>query len=181
MSTISNALQGILFNGSDLDLASADWKAKVSAIYGFNASGNGYTVFKPASTFNSLTKLVQDGSYIVAASTPGFELPGAVSTATTMGSVSNGLITINTLTVKKHPVTGNATVVANVVGADVIRVFYKGPAEFIVSEDLLNGRDTVVETDKAGIAYDDLDSGRLDIQLMKGGVPVLNYSFWIHD
>lgn len=81
MSTISNQLTGFIFNGAALALASAPWKDKVRAIYGFTASGRGYQVFKPTNGYNSLTQLSQDGVYIVDAATPGFELPGAVLTA----------------------------------------------------------------------------------------------------
>ncbi|QKG55200.1 hypothetical protein GKZ68_00225 [Hymenobacter sp. BRD128] len=77
MSTINKSLMGFIFNGAALALASAPWKNNVRAIYGFNAAGSGYQVFKPASAFNSLTQLSQDGVYIVEAATPGFELPGA--------------------------------------------------------------------------------------------------------
>jgi hypothetical protein len=82
VSIISKSLSGIIFNGAALALASAPWKNNVRAIYGFNGQGNGYTVFKPASTFNSLTQLSQDGVYIVDTATPGFELPGATLTTT---------------------------------------------------------------------------------------------------
>jgi len=82
VSIISKSLSGIIFNGAALALASAPWKNSVRAIYGFNGPGNGYTVFKPTSNFNSLTQLSQDGVYIVDAATPGFELPGATLTAT---------------------------------------------------------------------------------------------------
>ncbi|MBD2716742.1 hypothetical protein KBK19_16980 [Microvirga sp. STR05] len=81
MSTISKQLSGILFNGAALALASAPWKNNVRAIYGFNGAGNGYTLFKPTSNFNSLTQLQQDGAYIVDAATLGFELPGATMVA----------------------------------------------------------------------------------------------------
>ena len=81
MSTISKQLSGFIFNGAALALASAPWKGKVRAVYGFTAAGTSYQVFKPASQFNSLTQLVPDGVYIVDAATPGFELPGAVLTA----------------------------------------------------------------------------------------------------
>ena len=77
MSTISKSLLGFLFNGATVALAAAPWKNNVRALYGFNAAGNGYRVFKPGNRFNSLTELVQDGSYILDAVTPGFELPGA--------------------------------------------------------------------------------------------------------
>ncbi|NML65930.1 hypothetical protein HHL22_12005 [Hymenobacter sp. RP-2-7] len=80
MSLINKALVGILFSGAALPLASAAWKNQVRAIYGFNAAGTGYTVFKPANTFNSLQQLVPEGSYILDVAQPGFELPGAVLT-----------------------------------------------------------------------------------------------------
>lgn len=82
MSLINKSLVGILFSGAAVALASAPWKGNVRAIYGFNAASNGYTVYKPANTFNSLTQLVADGSYILDVATPGFELPGAVLTGT---------------------------------------------------------------------------------------------------
>jgi hypothetical protein len=82
MSTISKQLSGFIFNGATLALASAPWKSNVRSVYGFNAGGNGYQVFKPGNQFNSLTELKQDGVYIVDASTTGFELPGATLTAT---------------------------------------------------------------------------------------------------
>ncbi|AMJ67407.1 hypothetical protein [Hymenobacter sp. PAMC 26628] len=79
MSTISKNLSGFIFNGAALVLASAPWKGNVRAIYGFNAAGDGYQVFKPASQFNSLAQLVPDGVYTVDAATTGFELPGPCS------------------------------------------------------------------------------------------------------
>jgi hypothetical protein len=82
MSIISKQLSGFIFNGATLALASAPWKGNVQAVYGFNAGGNGYQVFKPANQFNSLTELKQDGVYILDATTTGFELPGATLTAT---------------------------------------------------------------------------------------------------
>ena len=77
MSTISKSLLGFLFDGAPVALAAAPWKNNVRAIYGFNAASNGYQMFKPGNAFNSLTELVQDGSYILDALTPRFELPGA--------------------------------------------------------------------------------------------------------
>lgn len=97
MSLINKPLVGILFSGAAVALASAPWKGNVRAIYGFNAAGNGYTVFKPTNTFNSLTQLVPDGSYILDVATPGFELPGAVLTSAsakpllTISQLSSGL------------------------------------------------------------------------------------------
>lgn len=82
MSLINKPLVGILFSGATLALASAAWRGNVRAIYGFNAAGTSYTVFKPSNTFNSLTQLVADGTYILDVATPGFELPGAVLTST---------------------------------------------------------------------------------------------------
>lgn len=81
MTVITKNLVGFLFNGATQALASASWKTKVNAVYGFNAAGNGYQVFKPTSQFNSLTELVQNGSYILDAAVTGFNLPGAVLTA----------------------------------------------------------------------------------------------------
>jgi hypothetical protein len=95
MSTISKSLTGILFNGAALALASAPWKNNVRAIYGFNAAGNGYQVFKPTSGFNSLTHLSQDGVYIVDAATPGFELPGATLTASPAPAAVAATLTIS--------------------------------------------------------------------------------------
>lgn len=82
MSTISKSLSGFIFNGSALVLASAAFKSNLNTVYGFNSAGTAYTSFKPGNIFNSLTQLVQDGVYIVDAKTPGFELPGAMLTAT---------------------------------------------------------------------------------------------------
>lgn len=81
MSTITKKLGAILYGGPALPLAAAPFRSNLNAVYGFNASGTGYTLFKPTSSFNSLTQLVPDGGYIVDAATPGFELPGAVLTA----------------------------------------------------------------------------------------------------
>lgn len=81
MTIITKNLVGLLFNGATQALASASWKTKVNAVYGFNAAGNGYQVFKPTSQFNSLTELVQNGSYILDAAVLGFDLPGAMLTA----------------------------------------------------------------------------------------------------
>jgi hypothetical protein len=86
MSTISKPLTGILFNEAALALASAPFKSNLNAVYGFNAAGTAYTLFKPSSNFNSLQQLAPDGSYIVDAATPGFDLPGAVLTATSAGT-----------------------------------------------------------------------------------------------
>ena len=97
MSTISKNLSGFIFNGAALALASAPWKGNVRAIYGFNAAGNGYQVFKPANQFNSLTQLVPDGVYIVEAATPGFELPGAVLTASA-SAVAAAVLSLDSFT-----------------------------------------------------------------------------------
>jgi hypothetical protein len=91
MSIISKQLSGFLFNASAVALASAGWKNNVRAIYGFNPAGNGYTVFKPANLFNSLTQLEPNGSYILDAATTGFELPGAALAAVTGGMRSSTL------------------------------------------------------------------------------------------
>lgn len=101
MSLISKSLVGILFSGAAVALASAPWKGNVRAIYGFNASGNGYTVFKPANAFNSLTQLVPDGSYILDVATPGFELPGAIVTG---AGASKPTLTISQLSSGLDPV-----------------------------------------------------------------------------
>jgi hypothetical protein len=83
MSIINKGLMGFLFSGSPLALASASFKANLNSISGFNAAGTGYTSFRPGNTFNSLTELKQDGSYIVDAKTTGFDIPGAVLTSVT--------------------------------------------------------------------------------------------------
>ncbi|WP_223653182.1 hypothetical protein [Hymenobacter psoromatis] len=93
MSTISKQLSGFIFNGAALALASAPWKGNVRAVYGFNADGSGYQVFKPASQFNSLSELKQDGVYILDAAKLGFDLPGAALTAAT--STAAGALTLN--------------------------------------------------------------------------------------
>lgn len=96
MATITKALTGIMFNAASLVLAGAPWKNNVRAIYGFNAAGNGYTLFKPTSNFNSLTQLVQDGVYIVDAATPGFELPDALLAVPPAGSAGVLLSNVST-------------------------------------------------------------------------------------
>ena len=78
MGIITKALTGFMYNGTTLGLAAAPWKRNVREIYGINAAGTGYEVFKPSNLFNSLTQLVQDGVYILDALTPGFNLPGAM-------------------------------------------------------------------------------------------------------
>jgi hypothetical protein len=95
MSTITKKLSGVLFSGVALKLASAAFKNNLTIVYGFNAGGTGYTSFKPASNFNSLTELVPDGVYIVDAATPGFELPGAVLTLAGLGSSAASALTVN--------------------------------------------------------------------------------------
>lgn len=77
MGIINKILTGFLYDGGPLALASAPWKNNARAIYGFNAAGTAYQVFKPGNRFNSLTELRQDGSYTLEAVAPGFELPGA--------------------------------------------------------------------------------------------------------
>ena len=91
MSAISKQLSGFIFTGAAVALASASWKGRVNAVYGFTSSGTGYQVFKPTSQFNSLTQLVADGVYIVDAATPGFELPGAVLTGSVAPAGTAGL------------------------------------------------------------------------------------------
>jgi len=150
-------------------------------VYGFNAAGNGYTVFKPASTFNSLTKLVQDGSYIVDAATTGFDLPGAVLMASSSGSSSPGTgtaakVILNVLTARLDDVTGYLKVLANVDGADTIKLFPDSVREVIAP--LAANHDTTVETT---IDYYSLNTGRVPMQLLQSGAVVLDYSFWIHD
>jgi hypothetical protein len=81
MSTISKKLVGFIYSGAAQTLASAAWKGNVNAVYGFNSGGTGYQVFKPGNSFNSLTQLVPDGVYILDANKLGFDLPGAVLTA----------------------------------------------------------------------------------------------------
>jgi archaellum component FlaF (FlaF/FlaG flagellin family) len=182
MSTISKKLSGLLYNGTDLALASAPFKGNLNAVYGFNADGNGYTVFKPVSNFNSLTKLVQDGSYIVDAATTGFDLPGAVLTATSSGSSSPGTVTvvpvvkIDMLTARLDDATGYLKVLANVSGADTIKLFPDSVREVVAS--LAASQDTAVTTT---IYYSSLTSGQLPVQLLRAGTVVLDYSFWIHD
>lgn len=82
MSTISKILSGFMYNGSALALGTAPFKSNLNAISGFNAAGTGYTSYRPSNAFNSLTQLTQDGVYIVDAKTTGFDIPGAVLTAT---------------------------------------------------------------------------------------------------
>ena len=87
MSAITKSLSGFIFNGAPLALASAAFKGNLNTVYGFNSAGTGYTSFKPGNAFNSLTQLSQDGVYIADAKTTGFDLPGAVLTATAAGPV----------------------------------------------------------------------------------------------
>ncbi|RZK22479.1 MAG: hypothetical protein EOO63_18275, partial [Hymenobacter sp.] len=85
---INKALMGFLYGGSSpLVLASASWKGNVGSITGFNSAGTAYISYRPTSTFNSLTQLVQDEAYIINSTTLGFSLPGAVLTLNT-GSAS---------------------------------------------------------------------------------------------
>ncbi|UYZ60193.1 hypothetical protein [Hymenobacter latericus] len=95
MSNINKALTGMLYGGPALALAAAPWKNNVQAVYGFNAGGDAYTVFKPGSLFNSLTHLQPDGAYIVAAAAPGFELPGATLAASAAPAAAPPALTIS--------------------------------------------------------------------------------------
>lgn len=95
MSTISKKLVGFLYSGAAQTLASAAWKGNVNAMYGFNSGGTGYQVFKPGNTFNSLTQLVPDGMYILDANKLGFDLPGAVLTASTATVPAAGALTLD--------------------------------------------------------------------------------------
>ena len=92
MSTLSKKLSAFLFAGPAQVLASAPWKNNAAALYGFTADGTGYTVFKPASTFNSLSQLDPNGAYILDAATVGFELPGAALTAGGAGAAVPPLV-----------------------------------------------------------------------------------------
>lgn len=94
MSTISKKLLGFLYSGAAQTLASAAWKGNVNAVYGFNSGGTGYQVFKPGNTFNSLTQLVPDGVYILDANKLGFDLPGAVLTASIAAGPAAGALTL---------------------------------------------------------------------------------------
>lgn len=81
MSQINKNLSGFLYNGADLELATALFKSQIGIIYGFNPAGTAYTSYKPTSQFNSLSMLRRDGFYILSTPTPGFELPGAALVA----------------------------------------------------------------------------------------------------
>ncbi len=94
MSTISKKLVAFLYSGAAQTLASAVWKGNVNAVYGFNSGGTGYQVFKPGNTFNSLTQLVPDGMYILDANKLGFDLPGAVLTASAATGPAAGALTL---------------------------------------------------------------------------------------
>jgi hypothetical protein len=173
MSTISKSLTGILFNGAALALASAQWKSNVRAIYGFNASGNGYQVFKPASGFNSLTHLSQDGVYIVDAATPGFELPGAVLSAGVPASVPAAvptMLSLNTMNARIKP-NGYATVSVNVDGADQLRI-----GSLVVA---VNGTEQIIDTDPAGVLYEQMaDEGGIPLEFLRNGQVLLSYPFY---
>lgn len=129
MSTISKSLTGFIFNGAPLALASASFKSNLNSISGFNAAGTGYTSYRPSNTFNSLTELKQDGSYIVDAKTTGFDIPGAMLTATSttlvVGIVSASFTPIGENKVRvdfrfKAPTpTANVTIYSGVLGGDV--------------------------------------------------------------
>lgn len=95
MSTISKKLVGFLYSGVAQALASASWKGNVNAVYGFNSGGTGYQVFKPGNAFNSLTQLVPDGMYILDAAKLGFDLPGAILTASTAAGPAAGALTLD--------------------------------------------------------------------------------------
>jgi hypothetical protein len=185
MSVISKKLIGMLYNGADLVLASVPFKSNLNAVYGFNSAGNGYTVFKPSSNFNSLTKLVQDGSYIVDSATTGFNLPGAVLEASGSGGSGGSSpgtvalvakVEINTLTALPNGATGYLEVLANVDGADTIKLFPNSVREVVAL--LAANHDTAVATT---IDYYSLSTGRVPMQLLQAGAVVLDYSFWIHD
>ncbi|MFD1469873.1 hypothetical protein ACFQ48_16715 [Hymenobacter caeli] len=96
MSTISKKLVGFLYSGAAQTLASAAWKGNANAVYGFNNDGTGYQVFKPGNIFNSLTQLVPDGMYILDAAKLGFELPGAVLTASAGAGPATEALTLTT-------------------------------------------------------------------------------------
>ncbi|NVO32412.1 hypothetical protein [Hymenobacter lapidiphilus] len=81
MSQIDKKLSGFLYDGADLELATAPFKSRIGIVYGFNPAGTAYTSYKPTSQFNSLSVLKQDASYILSTPTPGFELPGAMVVA----------------------------------------------------------------------------------------------------
>ena len=95
MSTISKKLVDFLYSGAAQTLAAAAWKGNVNAVYGFNSGGTGYQVFKPGNTFNSLTQLVPDGVYILDVNKLGFDLPGAILTASTAAGPAAGTLTLD--------------------------------------------------------------------------------------
>lgn len=133
MSTINKTLSGFIFNGAALTLASASFKSNLNSISGFNAAGTGYTSYRPGNTFNSLTELKQDGSYIVDAKTTGFDIPGATLTATSaalvVGIVSASFTPIGDKKVRvnfrfKVPTpTANVTIYNGVPGGDIDEPF----------------------------------------------------------
>lgn len=166
MSTIANQLSGFIFNGATLTLASAPWKNNVRAIYGFNTSGNGYQVFKPASSFNSLTQLSQDGMYILDVATPGFDLPGALLKA----AIAPEPVVIADLSIQKKA-NGYLTINSNVTGADQLRI-----GSMTVP---LTGVEHHIDTDPTGQTFQDInDNDRyVYLEFLKNGAVVLNYPY----
>jgi hypothetical protein len=166
MSAIAKQLSGFIFNGAALVLASAAWKNNVRAIYGFNGTGNGYTVFKPSSTFNSLTQLSQDGVYILDAATPGFELPGAALTGATAAEPEP--IVIADLDMRLKP-NGYLTISSNVTGVDQLRI-----GSMVVS-----ASESSIDTDPTGRLFQDMNEndGYVYLEYLKNGKLVLNYPF----
>jgi hypothetical protein len=166
MSIISKSLSGIIFNGVALTLASAPWKNNVRAIYGFNGLGNGYTVFKPTSNFNSLTQLSQDGVYIVDAATPGFELPGALLRA----AIAPEAVVIGELSMQKKA-NGYLTIISNVTGPDQLRI-----GTMTVP---LTGVEQRIDTDPTGQTFQDInDNDRyVYLEFLKNGAEVLTYPY----
>jgi hypothetical protein len=166
MSTIANQLSGFIFNGATLTLAWAPWKNNVRAIYGFNASGNGYQLFKPSSAFNSLTQLSQDGMYILDVATAGFDLPGALLKA----AIAPEPVVIAELSMQKKD-NGYLTVITNVNGPDQLRI-----GSMLVP---LTGVEQHIDTDPTGQTYQDIyeDDRYVYLEYLKNGAVVLSYPY----
>lgn len=61
---------------------------------GITRDGTACQVFKPGNTFNSLTQLVPNGTYILDADKLGFDLPGAALTASTVTGPAAATLTL---------------------------------------------------------------------------------------
>jgi hypothetical protein len=164
MSTINKKLVGFLYNGASQTLASAAWKGNVNAVYGFNEAGTAYQVFKPASAFNSLTQLVQDGNYILDVATPGFELAGAVLTTSGEAPAVMPMV-LRQVFGQSNDETGNLDVSIQASGIDSVQIY---STTYTLSDGVI----TTINTPRA---YGDAD-GKVSLTFYQAGELVLSYS-----